>query len=129
MGYIRNRKPKTFKRPLDKHWNIFGRLSKVFGILQKLITKFSNSIKAISKFFWKLKLSEIFVRLSMVPKLAWDKIVMQCFLVLYREITHSRPDFSLYTHSPKGSPFKNDISHSWNISRHTTGSHCLTSTY
>ena len=38
------------------------------------------------------------------PKiLAWDEIVMKCFLVGYRGKCHASLVFSSYTHSPKGS--------------------------
>ena len=57
---------------------------------------------------------------------AWDKLVIKCFLLVYREYP-SRNMICLRLHTHLKARVYTTRNHSWDISRYTTRKHCITS--
>ena len=68
--------------------------------------------------------------LATVFSMAWYKIVMQCSLVVYHEISHLSVVISWYTHSPKALyVYRENTSDKWDTPLKTTRKQCITSMY
>ena len=124
---------RTFKTPFCTVSEVFQKISQdcqrfsyFFHISFKVLKNGFEVFLIFSEIsgdFWALP--KIF--LSFLKIWAWDKIVMQCFLVVYCGTCHLSLVFSSYTHSPKGSCVYGK--YKWQVACSTDpiGKHCMTS--
>ena len=88
-----------------------------------VFTKRQDRLKAS----WKLFKKKVCAYASLT---AWDKIVMQYFLVLYHGISHASLVVSGYTHEPLGKCVcRENTSDAWDIPWYTTQERCITSIF
>ena len=90
-------RPEIFPRFPNTSEDFLKILKNHKNIWKLLLNRFRSFPKIYGDFQALPKLSISFPKIK-----AWDKVVMQCFLVGYRGTCHLSLVFSSHTHSPKG---------------------------